>query len=135
MKNIVLLSGLLLLMMFVGWAQTNDDEAPTCPAVPDSMLQKMLEPSAWVRANWNSDTSRWDIDCSQIDAIANMSMPASNTTMSNMTNALPRRARTNSTYVNTNPYKSNTDINGYPDANASNVNMAVNTLPRPKRRP
>jgi hypothetical protein len=74
-RSAILLSGLLLLMIFAAWAQTSDTAKPTCPAVADSMLQSMLQPTAWVRADWNADTSRWDIDCKQMDAIANMPAP------------------------------------------------------------
>lgn len=74
--SIILLSGLLLVMFLVGWA--SDAPRPTCPAVPDSMLQSMLMPTAWVRADWNANTSRWEIDCTQIDSIANMPAPGAN---------------------------------------------------------
>lgn len=74
--SIILLSGLLLLMFLVGWA--SDTPRPTCSAVPDPLLQSMLMPTAWVRADWNANTLRWDIDCTQIDSIANMPAPGAN---------------------------------------------------------
>ncbi|MGH9819755.1 MAG: hypothetical protein ACRD43_06260 [Pyrinomonadaceae bacterium] len=75
--SVTLLSGLLLMMFFVGWA-SDTTPPPTCPPVSDSMLQSMLVPTAWVRADWNANTSRWEIDCTQIDSIANMPAPAAN---------------------------------------------------------
>jgi len=88
-----LLSGLLLLMIFVVWGQTNDGPRPSCPPVADSELQSMLEPTAWVRADWNANASRWDIDCKQIDAIANMPAGPSNANATGPANRLPTRRR------------------------------------------
>ena len=140
-RSVILLSGLLVLMFFMGWAQTMDTTRPTCPAVPDSMLQSMLQPTAWVRADWNANTSRWEIDCTQIDAIANMpsSLPANsyNAAM-NMSNAVPSRgrSRSNSNYVNTNPYKPGPDTNIYTGSNATISNVAANSAAKPPpRRP
>ena len=136
--SVILLSGLLLVMMFVGWAQRPGTERPSCPAVADSMEQMMLEPTAWVRADWNANTSRWDIDCTQIDPSANI--PVSNVNASvrapgNAMNALPRRrgsrSSTISNQVNTNPYKAPPDMNVYPGVNA---NVIYNQA-KPARRP
>lgn len=148
-RSATLLSGLLLLMIFVGWAQKSDTTRPTCPAVSDSMLQSMLVPTAWVKADWNANTSRWDIDCSQIDAIANMPALFPHNAMTNQVynairnqaNALPSRGRplSNSNYVNTNPYRPGPDTNVYtgPNATVSNVaaNSAVKPAPKSKPRP
>jgi hypothetical protein len=144
-RSAILLSGLLLLMIYVGWAQNSNGPRPSCPPVEDSMLQSMLEPTAWVRADWNAKTSRWDIDCKQIDAIANM--PAGPSNMSNATrlaNALPSRGRlrSNSSYVNTNAYTPEQNVNVYfgPTSYANTTaNLAANSntkpAPKPKRRP
>ena len=143
----ILLSGLLLMMIGIAWAQTIDGARPTCPPLSDDDLQAMLIPSAWARADWNAKTSRWDIDCAQLDSIANMpaSYPAnaynavSNATF-NATNSLParRRSRGNSNYVNTNPYNSvyNSLSNSANIAvNAMNATTNVNARPRKKARP
>jgi hypothetical protein len=90
-RLVVLLSGLLVLMIVVGWAQDAGGPRPSCPQVEDSMLQSMLEPTAWVRADWNAGTSRWDIDCKQIDAISNM--PAGPMNVSNVNRAANVRPR------------------------------------------
>lgn len=70
----ILLSGLLLLMIGIALAQSANSPAPTCPPVADEFLQKILQeqPEAWARADWNAKTARWEVDCSQIDALANM---------------------------------------------------------------
>jgi hypothetical protein len=86
-RSAILLSGLLVLMFFMGWAQTSDTARPTCPPVSDSTLQTMLQPTAWVLADWNAKTSRWDIDCTQIDAIANMQSSIPFNGAANWTNA------------------------------------------------
>ena len=150
-RSAILLSGLLLLMIFVGWAQESNGPRPSCPPVADSMLQSMLEPTAWVRADWNSNTSRWDIDCKQIDAIANMPAGPSNL-MYNATRPADkaptrRGSRSNSNYVNTNPYRPEPDTNVYLMSNSVVNATVVNTIsniavnsnakpaPRPTRRP
>ncbi|MDI1243569.1 MAG: hypothetical protein PSX80_16790 [bacterium] len=74
--SVILLSGLLLLMIAAAWAQTSDTPRPTCPAItygwnanyrPDSNATK------WVRADWNANADRWEIDCSS-------ELPSSNAT-------------------------------------------------------
>lgn len=95
----ILLSGLLLLMIGIGWAQTGAAVPPTCPALEDKVLQDMLQPTAWARADWNANASRWEIDCNQMDAIANRAVPPSYNAVGNapanaITNA-PRRRRGN----------------------------------------
>lgn len=142
----VLLSGLLLLMLGVAWAQSSDKVPPTCPPLSDEFLQSILQPTAWARADWNANTSRWEIDCKQLDSIANMpaAYPANaiyNSTRS-PANALPtrRRSRGNSNYVNNNPYRSeynNVDEAANASANSNAiVNVAANAAaPRgPSRR-
>ncbi len=138
----ILLSGLLLLMIGVAWAQRSDTPTPTCPPLEDKILQDLLQPTAWVRANWNMNTSKWEIDCTQIDAIANAAVPAANSynAMSNSaynaTNSRPPRSRGNSNYVNTNPYKAPPDTNIYTGPNANvNVRPATNAVKRVKREP
>lgn len=78
----ILLSGLLLMMIGIAWAQGPGTAPPTCPAVSEEYLQEMLVPSAWVKANWNMNASIWEIDCTQMDAVANMAPggPSSNAT-------------------------------------------------------
>ncbi|MEQ1762153.1 MAG: hypothetical protein ABL984_03300 [Pyrinomonadaceae bacterium] len=132
----ILLSGLLLMMIGIAWAQSSDTAPPTCPALSDEFLQGILQPTAWARADWNAKTSRWEIDCTQMDSIANMpaSYPANAyNALSNaprMSNALPsrgnRRPSGNGNYVNTNPYKAPPDTNIYtgPNANTANVTRA-----------
>ena len=72
-KRSALLSlSLLLLTMLAVWSQTSDKPRPTCPAVTEEFLQSALEPTAWVKANWNATTKLWDIQCSEIDSLANM---------------------------------------------------------------
>jgi|GEM_PF-6905427 len=73
-NSVALLTALLLLAIFAVWSTPNPPR-PTCPALEDSMLQSMLEPSAWVHADWNTNAKQWEIDCKQIDSISNM--PAS----------------------------------------------------------
>jgi hypothetical protein len=139
-RSVILLSGLLLLMIFVGWAQTSDTAKPTCPPASDFLTQAMLIPTAWVRADWNANTSRWEIDCTQMDAIANMPshLPSNmyNTTTNSMTNAVPSRRgpRGNSNYVNTNPYRSNYNISESANA-AANIAANSNAKPANRRRP
>jgi hypothetical protein len=131
----ILLSGLLLLMIGIAWAQNTDIEDPTCPPLSDESLQSMLIPSAWVRAYWDANRSRWKIVCDQMDSIANMP-PANayNSTTNAMTNALPsrgrRRSRGNSNYVNMNPYKAPPDANVYINGKAyPGGNIVPNVLP------
>ncbi len=71
-RSAVLLLGLLLMAMFAVLSQTSDTKRPTCPPLTDDMLQSMLLPTAWVRANWNANTKLWEIQCNEIDALANM---------------------------------------------------------------
>ena len=104
-RSMILLSGLLLLMIFAAWAQRSDTVRPTCPPVSDSTLQFMLEPTAWVKAEWNAKTSLWEIDCTQMDAIANMPGPE--------------------------PFDYLEASNGANSSNSSNMNAASN---RPKKR-
>lgn len=137
----ILLAGLLLVMIGIAWADAPNIDAPTCPAVSDDSLQEMLKPTAWARADWNAKTSRWDIDCTQMDAIANMpaSYPANayntvrNTAVS-PTNSLPprRSSRSNINYVNTNPYNS---ASMYVLNVNVNANMPANAIKPAKRRP
>jgi len=145
-RSAILLSGLLLLMIIVGWAQTSDGTRPSCPPVSDSMLQSMLEPAAWVKADWNANTSRWDIDCRQIDAIANMAAGPMNVNATRpAANMVPTRrgSRSNSNYVNTNPYRPGPDSNIYPMSNSTMTNAVSNIAansnakpaPKPTRRP
>jgi hypothetical protein len=130
--------------MFAVWAETGDTVRPTCPPLKDEVLQEMLLPTAWVRADWNANTTRWDIKCSEIDSIANMpaSYPANAyNTMTNAATVAPTRRGTgsNSSYVNTNPYKPGPDTNIYTGPNANVRITAANSVPRPtpkpKRRP
>lgn len=133
--SVILLSGLLLVMMFVGWAQRPGTERPSCPAVPDSMEQMMLEPTAWVRADWNASTSRWDIDCTQIDPSANIPVSNANANAWNNAASIPRRRGTRSgtisNQVNNAPYKAPPDMNVYRGVNA---NVIYNQA-KPARRP
>jgi hypothetical protein len=87
----VLLSGLLLFGLFAAVSQTSDTKPPACPALADTSLQSMLLPTAWVRANWNANTKQWDIQCSEMDSLANM--PASLPT--NSANTAPRKRHPN----------------------------------------
>ena len=53
----ILLSGLLLLMIGVAWAQTNTRPMPTCPVViHQSNVNYRPSENAykWVRADWNA---------------------------------------------------------------------------------
>jgi len=136
----ILLSGLLLVMIGIAWADAPSMHAPTCPAVSDESLQEMLKPTAWARADWNAKTSRWDIDCAQMDAIANMATaPPANAVAnaaSNSTNSLPPRPGSgrNGNYVNTNPYIYRGDLNANANMPARNAN-AVKTPRFVKREP
>ena len=107
------------------------------------MLQSMLEPAAWVKAEWNANTSRWDIDCKQIDATANLAvLPANgNYNATRPANMVPTRrgSRSNSNYVNTNPYRPGPDSNIYPMSNSTMTNavsnIAANSNAKPAAKP
>ena len=146
-SSAVLLSGLLLLMLGIAWAQGSDKAPPSCPPLADEFLQSLLQPTAWARADWNANVSRWEIDCKQLDSIAKMpaAYPANaifNSTRS-PANALPTRPRSrgNSNYINTDPYRSYSSAD-YPANQAANfaVNSSANaaanavTPTRPSRR-
>ena len=144
----LLLSGLLLLMIGIAWAQSSDKAPPTCPALADEFLQGILQPTAWARADWNANTSRWEIDCKQLDAIANMpaSYPANaiKNSATTMSNRLPsrgnRRSAGHSNYTNTNPYRSPyNSVSEEANAAAANATAnvaanAVNAARSPRRR-
>lgn len=128
----ILLTGLLFLMIGLAWAQRESEAPPTCPPLEDKALQDMLQPSAWARANWNMNTSRWEIDCTQLDAIANMAPPPWSNSVVNAANAAapartrPGQRRSNSNYVNTDPYNYLRNVD--PNANTvMNANMPRNT--------
>jgi len=87
-RSVVLLLGLLLMAILAVWSQTPDKPRPVCPPVADGMLQSMLVPTAWVRADWNANAKQWEIDCTQIDSIANMPAPGP----ANGANVGPRKA-------------------------------------------
>ncbi len=127
----ILLTGLLFLMIGIAWANGSATHAPSCPPLDDSVLQDMLQPTAWARADWNAKTSRWDIDCKQIDAIANIPHPAYNATANA---AVPARggSRGNGNYVNTNPYKAPPDTNTYISNKPFNANMPANIVKAPR---
>lgn len=68
----------------------------------------MLMLTAWVKADWNATTSRWDIDCSKIDSFANMPLPGYNAA-NQPANRLPRKgSHTNANTMNPNPYNAPT---------------------------
>ena len=93
-RSAILLSGLLLIMIGIAWAQPSNTAGPTCPAVADEYDQEMLIPTAWARADWNAKTSRWEIDCSQMDVMANIAgsyLANAANTGSNTMNARPAR--------------------------------------------
>ena len=130
----ILLSGLVLLMIGIAWAQSSNAPQPTCPPLKDESLQQMLQPEAWVKAYWDANLSHWHIDCTQIDAIANMPAPYPVNSANAIRNAVtvaPRR-NSNSNYVNTNPYKAPPDTNIYNGANANVRAVNANTV-RPAR--
>ncbi|MBK9164839.1 MAG: hypothetical protein IPM21_13215 [Acidobacteria bacterium] len=100
--SVILLSGLLLLMIAAAWAQTSDTVRPTCPAViynwnanyrPDNNASK------WLRADWNANADRWEIDCSSelpsANAVNRASNMSSNGAMYNATNAVQANAAAN----------------------------------------
>ena len=145
--SVILLSGLLLLMIGIALADAPNTLSPSCPPLTDEFLQEVLKPTAWAKADWNAKTSRWDIDCTQMDAIANMpseaypsnAYNATTNSATTMSNAVPSRGnsrpRGNANYVNTNPY--NSAYNGmYNSTNAVWANVAANAnRPGRKRRP
>ena len=116
----ILLSGLLLLMMGIAWAQTSNSAIPTCPVViyeanvnyrPSSNAHK------WVRADWNAKADRWEIDCdSELP-----SMNAANST----TNAWPMSNSYYNTISNSANWNASTNaVNAaanMPARNAANV--------------
>lgn len=62
----ILLSGLLLLMMGIAWAQTTTPPMPTCPAViyeANVNYRPSENAYKWVRADWNAAADHWEIDC------------------------------------------------------------------------
>jgi hypothetical protein len=131
----ILLTGLLLLMIGIAWAQSKV-EPPTCPPLEDGSLQQMLQPEAWVKAYWNANMSRWEIDCKQIDAEANMARPYPANGANAMVNAanaarIPGR-RTNSNYVNTDPYNYLRNINANANMAANAPGANANAVRRPK---
>lgn len=133
----ILLSGLLLLMIGIAWAQSPSTARPTCPPVEDEIVQYMLQPTTWVRADRNANTSRWDIDCREMRDMENIPMSnATHNATSNARNSIPvipgrTPRRSNGNYVNTNPYNSA----HYPNFNINvNANMAANSVnARPAR--
>ena len=62
----ILLSGLLLLMMGLAWAQTTNPTMPTCPVViyqANVNYRPSENAYKWVRADWNAAADQWEIDC------------------------------------------------------------------------
>lgn len=128
----ILLSGLLLLMIAAAWAQTSDKIQPTCPGTPNANGD--ARSSAWVRADWNSNTNRWDVDCTSLSISSNTVANA----VRNATNALPPRrggSRGNSNYVNMTPYVAPPDTNVYTGANANAAVRPANKVKSVKREP
>lgn len=88
-------------MIIAAWAQTSDTARLSCPPLKDEVLQEILQPTAWVRADWNAETSRWDLDCKQMDSIANMPMPGNALGNAGMYgNALPQNAAVRASNAN-----------------------------------
>ena len=138
----VLLSGLLLLMIGIAWAQTTSPARPTCPADGDNgKWAPGSNTSKWVRADWNANTEVWDIDCSEPLSLLDAEPSNSMSNFMRMSNTLPSRGRGrsngNSNYINTDPYNSSYNSAANAAANSSaNVaaNLAVNAASRPKSR-
>jgi hypothetical protein len=62
----ILLTGLLLLMMGLAWAQTTTPPMPTCPVViyrANINYRPSENAYKWVRADWNAKADHWEIDC------------------------------------------------------------------------
>jgi hypothetical protein len=136
----ILLTGLLLLMIGIAWAQSTNTTLPTCPPFDDEIEQQLHEPTAWARADWNAKSNRWDIDCSEMRSMA--TIPASNAaynTTSNALNAIPGRtpARSSGNFANTNAYNAqlgNGYSNPYLNANMPAQNATNARRPRSVRR-
>jgi hypothetical protein len=99
--SVILLSGLLLLMMAAALAQTSETPRPTCPPIiyeANVNYRPDYNASKWLRADWNANADRWEIDCSSelpsanaVNAASNMS----NTAMYNAANAVPANVAAN----------------------------------------
>lgn len=144
----ILLTGLLVAMIISTWAQTKDAAKPSCPPIEDEGVQMLTVPSGWVKADWNANTSRWDIDCSEFRSFA--APPNSNVNaavkavyrdlpdgpyMSNAvrnTNTRPWR----DTNFNSNvPFKIANSANAVANAANAAANTAVNARKPATRRP
>jgi len=109
----ILLSGLLLLMIGIAWAQVPDATRPTCPPIiyeANVNYRPYGNVTKWVRADWNAKADRWEIDCAS-------EMPSMNASNS-LANAWPRTSSDHNTMTNSASWNANANM---PAQNATNV--------------
>jgi hypothetical protein len=131
----ILLAGLMLLMIITAWAQTSNtvnSAKPSCPPIENEGMQLFMIPAGWVKANWNANTSRWDIDCTEFRAFT----PPPNFN-ANGANAAPMfaNAMVNAPTRRRSDANANYTYNGYSNMTNSATNApAVNANIRTNRR-